>query len=323
MIEGLPRSSIETTRLAIGRRVWPRRLHERLNQSLQPLNFADRLTLAYLLCTSVLVMTCQHNIPQAPKLLFIHCGLIAGILLLAVRRNHGPRMIHVLSHWYPLLLPGFFFEEIGHLVHAIFPGWFDHALIAADHALFGAHPTVWLEQFSSYWLTEYLQLVYTTYLLLIPAFGAYLWWRRKRDQFAAFTAALCVTYYLNYLIFVFFPIEGPQHTLAQLQQGELTGGPFTAFISLIEKHGRVHGGAFPSNHVAGSMVVLFSAFRCSRRLSYVLTPLVLSICVATVYGRYHYALDVFAGTLMAGFGCWLIRAREKKKAGTPEECGRL
>ena len=63
------------------------------------------------------------------------------------------------------------------------------------------------------------------------------------------------------------------------------------------------------------MVVLFCAFRFSRRLSYALTPLILSICVATVYGRYHYALDVLAGMLMAGFGCWLIRTLEKKKAG--------
>jgi len=113
-----------------------------------------------------------------------------------------------------------------------------------------------------------------------------------------------VAYYLCYVIFVLFPIESPHHTLRHLQQVDLVGGPFTAFINLLEKHGRVHGGAFPSTHVAGSVVVLISAYRFARRIGYWLTPLVLGICVATVYGRYHYAVDVFAGVLAAAIGCW-------------------
>src|SRR5581483_7041886 len=275
----------------------------------------------YLLFTSVLTIVCRNQITQATNLLLIHGGLICLIVMLACRRARGPQTLSVLSHWYPLLLSGFFFEEIGRLVHALFPGWFDHILIAADRALFGADPTVWAEQFSSYWLTEYLQLAYTAYLALIPAFGAYLWLRGRREQFAVFVASICVAYYLNYLIFIFFPIEGPYHTLAHLQRVELVGGPFTAFINLIEKHGRVHGGAFPSNHVAGSMVVLFSAFHFSRRLGYALTPLVLSICAATIYGRYHYAVDVMAGTVMAGGGCLLIHEWEKRRRRDRETGG--
>jgi membrane-associated phospholipid phosphatase len=59
--------------------------------------------------------------------------------------------------------------------------------------------------------------------------------------------------------------------------------------------------------VAGSVVTLISAWRFARRAGYWLTPLVLSVCVATVYGRYHYVMDVFAGILMAVIGCWLGR----------------
>jgi membrane-associated phospholipid phosphatase len=83
----------------------------------------------------------------------------------------------------------------------------------------------------------------------------------------------------------------------------------------------VHGGAFPSTHVAGAMVVLFSAYQFARPIGYWLTALVFSICVSTVYGRYHYVVDVFAGILMAAIGCWagprLIRRRgdESGRAG--------
>jgi membrane-associated phospholipid phosphatase len=68
--------------------------------------------------------------------------------------------------------------------------------------------------------------------------------------------------------------------------------------------------------VAGAVVVLISAYRFARRLGYALTPLVVSICISTVYGRYHYAVDVLAGAIMAVIGCWLgakLYERAKRK----------
>jgi len=282
---------------------------------LETFNAADRLTFSYLIYSTALIVVCQRNIPRWATLLPIHLGLILMISGLAYARERSVPVLSLLSQWYPTLLFIFFFEEIGLIVHAIFPGWFDEYLIKADYAIFGAHPTVWIEQFSNYWLNEYMQLVYTSYFLLTIGLGAYLWFRNggfrdrgfrgRREDFDEFIASTCAAYYLCYVIFVLFPIESPYHTLRHLQQAELAGGPFTAFIKLIEKHGRVHGGAFPSAHVAGSMVVLISAWRFARPAGYWLTPLVLSICVATVYGRYHYVMDVFAGALMAVIGCWL------------------
>jgi membrane-associated phospholipid phosphatase len=287
-------------------RVTPKQIGQELWQSLHArFNAADRLTLAYLLFSTGLIVICRQNIAAWMTLLPIHLGLLAMIAGLAHARVRETPVLNVLSHWYPTLLFLFFFEEIGFLVHAVFPGWFDDILIKADYALFGVHPTVWLEQFSNYWLTEYMQLVYTSYFLLTLGFGAYLWLNNRRADFAVFIASTCAAYYICYVIFVLFPIESPHHTLRHLQQVELTGGPFTAFINLLEKHGRVHGGAFPSAHIAGSMVTLFSAYRFTRRVGYGLTPLVLSICAATVYGRYHYVMDVFAGVLVAALGCWI------------------
>lgn len=269
------------------------------------LTMTDRLTLGYLAFASVLIVVCHQNVPRWPVLLPIHLLLVALIAGLALARRRAIPILSEISHWYPALLFLFFFEEIGLIVHAIHPGWFDDYLIRADYALFGAHPTLWIEQYAGYWLTEYMQLVYTSYFLLTIGLGALLWFRGQRKEFSIFMTSTCAAYYLCYVIFVLFPIESPHHTMAHLQQVELTGGPFTAFINLIEKHGRVHGGAFPSAHVAGSVVVMISAWRFAPRAGILLTPLVLSICVATVYGRYHYAMDVFAGALMAVIGCWI------------------
>src|SRR5262249_12543872 len=137
------------------------------------LNAADRLTLAYLVFSTALIIVCGQNVPRRATLLPIHLGSIAMIFGLAYARERTISVLSLLSHWYPTLLFLFFFEEIGLIVHAIFPGWFDEYLIRADYAMFGAHPTVWIEQFSGYWLNEYMQLVYTSYFLLTIGLGAY------------------------------------------------------------------------------------------------------------------------------------------------------
>ena len=276
-----------------------------LNRAASIYRVADYLTFAYLAFASVMAIIGRHRVAHWKAILIIHVGLVALVTVLAHGREREQRVLLFFSHWYPLAFFGFFFEEIGHLVHAVFPGWFDASLIVLDHALCGAHPTVWLEQFSGYWMNEYMQLAYTTYLPLLPLFGAYLWCRGRREGFDTYIVSMCAAYYLCYVIFLFYPIEGPHHTLAHLQRVELNGGLFTTVINLIEKHGRVHGGAFPSTHVAGAVVVLVSAYRFARRLGYALTPLVVSICISTVYGRYHYAVDVLAGTIMGLLGCWL------------------
>src|SRR5262245_17199678 len=213
-------------------------------------NAADRLTLAYLIFSTTLIIVCRRNIPRWATLLPIHLGLIVMISGLAYARERSVPVLSPLSHWYPTLIFLFFFEEIGLTVHAIFPGWFDEYLIKADYAVFGVHPTVWLEGLSNYWLNEYMQLAYTSYFLLTIGLGACLWFgmrviHGRREDFAVFIASTCAAYYLCYVIFVLFPIESPHHTLRHLQGIDLSGGPFTSFINLIEKHGRVHGGAFP------------------------------------------------------------------------------
>ena len=63
--------------------------------------------------------------------------------------------------------------------------------------------------------------------------------------------------------------------------------------------GGARGGAFPSAHVSGAVVVSLVAWRHQRRLAYLLVPLTGSVMVATVYGRFHYALDALAGAALA------------------------
>jgi membrane-associated phospholipid phosphatase len=291
-------------------------LKDRASSLFGYISLIDRLTLGYLFFVMSLVLIQHERVQYWAEIAILHTALIALICGLAWRRTGGNRVLDFIGYWYPTLIFGFFFEEIGFIVHAVHPGWFDHYLIEADYALFGAHPTVWIERLANYWLTEWLQLAYTSYLFLTIGVGASLWRRGNRRAFEVLIVSTCVAYYLGYLIFILFPIESPYHTLAHLQTVKLTGGPFTALIEWIERHGRVHGGAFPSAHVSGATVALICAWRYARKWGIILAPLVLSIYVATVYGRYHYVVDVIAGIVMAIIGVLIGRALVNSSAGS-------
>lgn len=270
-------------------------------------NLTDRLTLAYLAFVGLLLMFSTNPIEKRGKLLVAHVGFTLMIFALAYFRQRKTPVLSFLGYWYPLGLSGFFFEEIHSIVHLIHRGWFDTGLIQFDYAMFGAHPTVWFEQHISYWTTEVMNFFYFTYWPLIPAL-ALLLWRRNQKQFAEFVFALCLSYIICYLVFIFYPIEGPYHTLRTLQTvHETPGWIFTHLVEFVEKHGRIHGGAFPSAHVTGSFVATIAAYRYSRKLGHVVLILALGVCVSAVYGRYHYVVDIWGGMAAAGLGFWMTK----------------
>lgn len=286
-----------------------------LSSVLSHFNLTDRLTLGYLTFVGLLLAFSPHPIEKRGKLLTAHVGFALMIAALAYFRQRQTPVLSFLSHWYPLGLSGFFFEEIHSIVHIVFRGWFDAPLIQFDYAMFGAHPTVWFEQHMSYGLTEVMNFFYFTYWPLIPALALLLWLRHQK-QFAEFVFTLCLSYMFCYLVFIFFPVEGPYHTLRSLQTvHEAPGWIFTHLVELVEKHGRIHGGAFPSAHVTGSFVATIAAYRFSRKLGHAVLILALGVCVSAVYGRYHYAVDIWGGMIAAALGSLVCRWVARKKIG--------
>jgi membrane-associated phospholipid phosphatase len=229
------------------------------------------------------------------------------------------RFWHFWRHWYPHLFFLFCFEEMSVLVHLVSPRWQDAKLIAFDHWLTGVHPAIWLEQFATPGRNEFMQFAYLTYFVYLLVLGGVLYYREDWHGYWSVMTYSAVGYAIGYVIAIFFPVESPWFAMAGSWHGPLHGGPFTAAINFIEHYGRVRGAAFPSQHVAGSFAALWGAWRHRRWLFWVMLPLVICMCVSTVWGRYHYMVDIFGGmvtgTLGYVIGKWLMRRRE-------EVCGR-
>ena len=263
----------------------------------------EQITFAYLTWILFLLLAFHNNIPHAAKYAALHAIIAVAIAQLAWSAARScSKTLQFARHWYPLPLYIFFFEELQALVHIIHRGWFDRWLIQFDYNLAGVHPSVWLGRFANPALNDAMQFAYMTYFLYLVMLPAILYVQKDRAAYWTVMVSTAIAHYSVYIIAVLFPIESPYFALASLNPTALHGGAFTATIELIEHFGRVHGAAFPSAHVAGSMVAILAARRYKPRLFWLCLPFFIMMCVATVYGRYHYVADVLAGLAVGAAG---------------------
>lgn len=301
------------------RSLWHDTLDQEIAASFGPFEW---ITFAYIVWLQTILLLFHANVQHAVRYLLVHCGIATAIVIVALieARKPSSSVLRLIRSWYPLPLYIFFFEELEYLVHAIFPGWFDRWLIAFDYNFAQVHPSVWLAQFANPSLSDFMQFCYMTYFLYLVILPAILYVEEDRVAFWTVMTATALAHYSVYVIAILFPIESPYFALASLETNPLIGGPFTATIEWIEHFGRVHGAAFPSAHVAGSMVALLAARRYRPWLFWVCLPFFSGMCVATVYGRYHYVADVLAGIAVASIAWiaaqWLMSWQSEASAET-------
>jgi membrane-associated phospholipid phosphatase len=288
------------------------------------------VALGYLALSSFLIALFAQNLRHPVRLLALQSSVAALILVLSLvearSAQHsslsGERWTtafwHFWRHWYPHLFFLFCFEELGQLVHLVDSGWQDAKLIAFDHWLTGVQPAIWLEQFTTPARNDFFQFTYITYFTYLLLVGGILYYRRDWRAYWSVMTYSAVGYAIGYVIAIFFPIESPWFAMAGMWRGDLHGGAFTTTINFIEHFGRVRGAAFPSEHVAGSIAALLGAWRHRRWLFWVLLPLVVCMCASTIWGRYHYIADVFAGILTGILGYVIGRRimRHRKAVAT-------
>ena len=285
------------------------------------------MALGYFAVSSILIATFAENLAHPVRLLATRACVVALILLLCrgvnilIPDNANPatftqKFWHFWRHWYPHLFFLFCFEELAHLVHLVVPTWQDAKLIAFDFWLTGVHPSIWLEQFTTPFRNDFMQAVYFSYFTYLLILGGILYYRKDWKAYWSVMTYSMTAYSIGYMIAMMFPIESPWFSMAGMWHGDLQGGPFTALIGFIEHYGRVRGAAFPSEHVAGSFAALWGAWKHRRWLFWTLLPVVLCMCVSTIYGRYHYIADIFGGitTATIGYfvGAWIIRKSEAR-----------
>jgi len=173
------------------------------------------------------------------------------------------------------------------------------AIPAWESALFGGQPSLYLsERLAFVPLSEYLHFCYLSYVIVIPSVAAYWYVSGRMEAFGELLLLLSTVLLGSYLFFILLPVDSPYYLSPRLGP-PLSGHFFFDLVHQMSARGGARGGAFPSAHVSGAVVVCLVAWRHQRRLAYLLVPFTGSVMIATVYGRFHYVLDTLAGAVLA------------------------
>jgi len=264
----------------------------------------DLLTLSFLLLLSCLALLFTPVNQPRGELLATYAALAVAVLAAAAYRGRvGPakRGLH-LSVITAVIVVLTIFNSLGAIIAGIHATTFDARLIAVDHAIFGVHPTVWMERLISPTLSTLLTFAYTSYYLIPLLLGGVLIAKGKVDEFEEVLFGILLCFYLSYVGYLLVPAIGPRFTINHLQTGDLQVFPFIKSIqdtlNGLEKN---KTDAFPSGHTAISLMSLYYAWHEREiKLFAVLVPMVTGLIISTVYLRYHYVIDVIAGIALTG-----------------------
>lgn len=263
------------------------------------LRLAGAWTVAYLAIASLpmtrYVRTTGHWVPLAAHAI----ALAVGVALLS--STHPA--LRTPRDWLPLLLGPFLYVELRWLIEGVGHPHADAMIQRWESALFPTQPAAtWATLLPIRWVSEALHLAYASYYLLVYVPPAILYVRGRRECFARTLLALALVYGVCFATYLVLPVDGPRFLSGPAPAPD---GPMRSFVLALLQAGSSRGTAFPSSHVAASVVASLSALSCQPRVGIVVSVLTLGLAAATVYGGFHYAVDALAGGAV-GFGAWLI-----------------
>ena len=265
-----------------------------------PVDFARRtttLTASYLAITAALIAIFGNGVPGRYWLVAAHVTCSASLLILDRARPRG--ILLVVRDWHPLMLFPLLYKEVELLAMVIGDWRLTAAIPAWESVLFDGQPSLYLsERLASVPLSEYLHFCYAAYVIVIPSVAAYWYVSERRVAFGELLLMLSTVMLGSYLFFIVLPVDSPYYLSPHLGP-PLSGHFFFDLVHQMSGLGGARGGAFPSAHVSGAVVVCLVAWRHQRRLAYLLLPIIGGVMMATVYGRFHYVLDTLAGGALA------------------------
>ncbi len=264
----------------------------------------DRLIFGYLAASVVLIAIYFGRIPGAAWLSTLHVAGMAVIIAAAGARprpgSRGSKLLRVFRHWYPLPFVASCYKIAALLIPAVRGVQFDAEIAWLDRSLWGADPTVWLERVHTPWLTELLQVAYSLFVPAVLLVACLLWRRGRLAAFRYYAFLISLGFLASYVGYLLAPVRGPRFLLAPLQHIELRGLWLFGWLQrTLDQLESAHYDCFPSGHTELTVLAWWSTRQISMKLFRAYSVYSILIVVATVYLRYHYTIDVFAGAALA------------------------
>jgi membrane-associated phospholipid phosphatase len=250
--------------------------------------------------------------------------LIANVVVLLLyvwlfRLQRYP-LAQITRDWFPQALMILAYKQMGWFAPATHTNLREHQWIVWDRLLLDRlHGRAIIESLGPI-LPSLLELSYALVYAVPPITMAVIYATGLRRRTDTLLTIYLLGLFLCYAQFPFWPSEPPRVVFP----GEDNPTVHTAMRSfnlwLVGNYG-IHTSVFPSAHVSGAVAAAFGiAYLLPQRRRLVLVYFVYSVLVAiaTVYGRYHYAVDAAAGFLVGVFGflfgVWLTARADQYRA---------
>jgi membrane-associated phospholipid phosphatase len=215
-------------------------------------------------------------------------------------------LVKIVRDWFPFfLLSACYYALFSNLMLRVNPHMADTALSRMDAALLGNQASILLEPWINPWLTDFLSLVYFSYVFTLPGVALYFYLKQEKIIFRRVMMGYLTLMLMGIVSYLLVPAAGPESFFASQYTRELNGHPVIHGVDYIMRAGRVGYDCFPSLHVGIPLLLSFYLYQHRRKLFIPALAYVALMCYATLYLRYHYLVDVMASFLFAPAACWL------------------
>lgn len=281
----------------------------------------DVVTLCYMAFTTGIICFYGPSMEHFTEMLLTRGGVMVAIgLLFALRWKFPSQFTKMFSDVCIMCALVFWYQEVYYFSSQL--PYKDHIFAAMDWKLFGCQPSIefcehvtstfWYEAFNCGYYSYYYMMLVTVFFI-----GLFRYKDLDKAEFIYLTS-----FFLYYIIYEFLPVAGPYYyfhaigieaansgvypdlghffqTNHDMMHAEIRG-IFSQLVHDTQEFGELPAAAFPSSHCGMTTVCMILAWKTRNRwLFWLMMPLAILLCLATVYIRAHYLVDSIAGIAFA------------------------
>ena len=182
---------------------------------------------------------------------------------------------------------------------------YDESLYRIDVRLFGVEPTLFTDRFVSPASTEWFSFFYFSYFVLLAVHVLPMLALERRGRLLEeFTLSMALVFCTAHLTYMLVPGYGPLSHLAGRFVHPLPNGPFHDLVMRAVRGGGALRDVFPSLHTAAPTMLAVFSYRHRDKTPFRYTWMIvaffaLQIIGATIFLRWHWLVDIFAGLALA------------------------
>ena len=250
---------------------------------------SELVGIAYLVYLAALSLV--FRLPLARRLVVWLSAAAVIVLNVTGTAPSAPHVVVAFRDWFPGLVillgyyaTGAFFVAPSPRVEAWLKGW-DDRLIGG--ATFESVPPA---------LRVYLEVVYDFCFVLIPAGFVVLAWIGAASSADRFWTIVLIAEFIPFGLMPWLQARPPWAIEGRRAADGMAMRRFS--LSWVEQT-TIRANTFPSGHASGSLAVALALAQAAPVAAAVFAVLAVSIAIASVVGRFHYALDAITGLLLA------------------------